>query len=51
MQYGCGVGFDTFGCALLIVFQIVTTNDWHQIMLGAMTDTGKLLFRNLSLLS
>nr|CAB3227396.1 probable voltage-dependent N-type calcium channel subunit alpha-1B [Phallusia mammillata] len=40
VEYGCGVGFETFGCALLIVFQIVTTNDWHEIMLGAILDSG-----------
>ncbi|XP_018673272.2 uncharacterized protein LOC100179610 [Ciona intestinalis] len=40
VEYGCGVGFETFGCSLLIVFQIVTTNDWHEIMLGAMNDAG-----------
>nr|XP_039267523.1 voltage-dependent P/Q-type calcium channel subunit alpha-1A-like isoform X1 [Styela clava] len=40
VQYGCGVGFETFGCAMMVVFQIVTTNDWHQIMLGAMIDAG-----------
>ena len=39
-EYDCGVGFDTFGCSLLIVFQIVTTNDWQEIMLGAGLDAG-----------
>jgi len=46
VQYGCGVGFETFGCSLLVVFQIVTTNDWHEIMLGAMLDAGKRCVRN-----
>lgn len=41
VEYGCGVGFETFGCSLLIVFQIVTTNDWHEIMLGAILDSGE----------
>ncbi|XP_076799589.1 uncharacterized protein LOC143444284 [Clavelina lepadiformis] len=40
VEYGCGVGFETFGCSLLIVFQIVTTNDWQEIMLGAFYDAG-----------
>ena len=41
VEYDCKVGFETFGCSLLIVFQIVTTNDWQEIMLGAMLDAGK----------
>jgi len=39
-EYECGVGFETFGCSLLIVFQIVTTNDWQEIMLGANLNAG-----------
>ncbi|XP_074663159.1 uncharacterized protein LOC141915498 isoform X3 [Tubulanus polymorphus] len=32
IETGCGVGFDTFPCSLLTVFQIVTTSNWHEIM-------------------
>ncbi|XP_071834733.1 uncharacterized protein [Apostichopus japonicus] len=38
-NYECGLGFDTFACSLLIVFQIVTTSNWHEIMNSAMLST------------
>ncbi|XP_071963410.1 uncharacterized protein [Antedon mediterranea] len=35
-DYCCGLGFDTFSCALLVIFQIVTTSNWHEIMNSVM---------------
>ncbi|XP_064621124.1 uncharacterized protein LOC135484023 [Lineus longissimus] len=35
-SYGCGLGFDTFGCAMLVLFQILTTSNWHEIMNNVM---------------
>ncbi len=32
LQYGCGLGFENFKCSLLMVFQILTTSNWHEIM-------------------
>ncbi|XP_072031587.1 uncharacterized protein [Amphiura filiformis] len=36
---GCGLGFDTFWCSMLAVFQIVTTSNWHDLMNSAMVST------------
>ncbi len=30
--YGCGLGFKNFKCAGYIVFQVATTNNWHEVM-------------------
>nr|XP_054758693.1 uncharacterized protein LOC129264776 isoform X2 [Lytechinus pictus] len=38
-SYNCGIGFDSFSCSLLMVFQIVTTSNWHEIMNAAMVAT------------
>ncbi|XP_033096631.1 uncharacterized protein LOC117100901 isoform X2 [Anneissia japonica] len=38
-DYCCGLGFDTFSCALLVIFQIVTTSNWHEIMNSVMKST------------
>ena len=45
-EYECGVGFNTFWCGMLITFQVVTSNDWHQIMMGAQIDAGDAWWRN-----
>jgi hypothetical protein len=37
-KYGCGVGFVDFKCSLLMVFQIITTNNWHDIMYGVIQN-------------
>ncbi|XP_065898997.1 uncharacterized protein [Dysidea avara] len=37
--YECGLGFKDFKCSLLIVFQIVTTNNWHDVMNSVITAT------------
>ena len=31
-QYNCGVGFRDFKCSLYIMFQLLTTSNWHEIM-------------------
>lgn len=36
----CGLGFQTFWCACLILFQMVTTSNWHEIMNSVMEATG-----------
>ncbi|XP_071481798.1 uncharacterized protein [Diadema antillarum] len=38
-EYNCGIGFDSFLCSWLMVFQIVTTSNWHEIMNAAMVAT------------
>ncbi|XP_030854181.1 uncharacterized protein LOC115929441 isoform X2 [Strongylocentrotus purpuratus] len=38
-DYNCGIGFNSFSCSLLMVFQIVTTSNWHEIMNAAMVAT------------
>ncbi|XP_022782429.1 two pore calcium channel protein 1A-like [Stylophora pistillata] len=35
----CGLGFQTFWCACLILFQMVTTSNWHEIMNSVMEAT------------
>lgn len=36
----CGLGFETFWCSCLILFQMVTTSNWHEIMNSVMEATG-----------
>ncbi|KAK2561488.1 Voltage-dependent T-type calcium channel subunit alpha-1H [Acropora cervicornis] len=36
----CGLGFKTFWCSCLILFQMVTTSNWHEIMNSVMEATG-----------
>jgi len=36
----CGLGFQTFWCSCLILFQMVTTSNWHEIMNAVMEATG-----------
>jgi hypothetical protein len=31
-QYNCGLGFRDFKCSLYIMFQMLTTSNWHEIM-------------------
>lgn len=31
-QYNCGLGFKDFRCSLYIMFQLLTTSNWHEIM-------------------
>ncbi|KAL9958922.1 hypothetical protein ACROYT_G035999 [Oculina patagonica] len=35
----CGLGFQTFWCSCLILFQMVTTSNWHEIMNSVMVAT------------
>ncbi|XP_078590275.1 uncharacterized protein LOC144870285 isoform X5 [Branchiostoma floridae x Branchiostoma japonicum] len=38
-DYKCGLGFQTFFCSLAVVFQVVTTSNWHEIMNAAILNT------------
>ncbi|CAH1261386.1 TPCN1 [Branchiostoma lanceolatum] len=38
-EYKCGLGFQTFLCSLAVVFQVVTTSNWHEIMNAAIINT------------
>ncbi|XP_038075187.1 uncharacterized protein LOC119742954 isoform X2 [Patiria miniata] len=38
-DYKCKLGFETVACSLLIVFQIITTSNWHEIMNSVMVST------------
>ncbi|KAI8479336.1 hypothetical protein Bbelb_429390, partial [Branchiostoma belcheri] len=38
-DYKCGLGFQTFLCSLAVVFQVVTTSNWHEIMNAAILNT------------
>ncbi|XP_022097939.1 uncharacterized protein LOC110983191 isoform X3 [Acanthaster planci] len=38
-DYKCLLGFESLGCSLLMVFQIITTSNWHEIMNSAMVST------------
>lgn len=40
-HYDCGLGFDDFRCGMLIMFQMVTTSNWHEVMNSAMMATSK----------
>ena len=31
-EYDCHFGFETFGCAMFVLFQCMTTSNWHEIM-------------------
>ena len=31
-QYNCGLGFRNFRCSLYIMFQLLTTSNWHDIL-------------------
>ncbi|XP_048579901.1 sodium channel protein type 11 subunit alpha isoform X2 [Nematostella vectensis] len=35
----CGLGFQTFWCACMILFQMVTTSNWHEIMNSVVEST------------
>ncbi|XP_033628075.1 uncharacterized protein LOC117290662 [Asterias rubens] len=38
-EYQCKLGFKNVWCSLLMVFQIITTSNWHEIMNSAMVST------------
>ncbi|XP_078000920.1 uncharacterized protein LOC144453484 [Glandiceps talaboti] len=40
-DYQCGLGFKSFPCSLLVVFQVMTTSNWHEIMNAAMLSTNE----------
>ncbi|XP_070578004.1 uncharacterized protein [Ptychodera flava] len=40
-QYECGLGFQTFPCSLLVIFQVMTTSNWHEIMNATMLSTSE----------
>lgn len=37
---GCNLGFETFGCSVLALFQMMTTSNWHEIMNSAIAVFG-----------
>eukprot|EP00118_Oscarella_pearsei_P004455 m.19116 g.19116 ORF g.19116 m.19116 type:complete len:1269 (+) comp27790_c0_seq3:144-3950(+) len=39
-KYDCDLGFKDFRCALLMTFQITTSNNWNEIMNGVMLSHG-----------
>lgn len=46
-EYDCSFGFNSFGCAMLVLFQCMTTSNWHEIMnsfIDHFRDTSALYF-------
>jgi hypothetical protein len=39
-EYGCGLGFETLGCAFLVLFQAITGSNWHEAMNGVIDVAG-----------
>eukprot|EP00039_Didymoeca_costata_P008204 m.109064 g.109064 ORF g.109064 m.109064 type:complete len:1147 (-) comp13990_c0_seq1:70-3510(-) len=39
-QYGCNLGFDSFGCAMFALFQQLTGNNWNDAMNSLMATVG-----------
>ncbi|XP_057304377.1 uncharacterized protein LOC130641552 isoform X3 [Hydractinia symbiolongicarpus] len=37
----CGIGFDTFACSLLMLFQMLSTSNWHDVMNMVHKSTGR----------
>lgn len=38
--YNCHMGFDSFGCTIWMLFQVLATNNWNSIMYAMMDLTG-----------
>jgi hypothetical protein len=39
-NYNCQLGFIDFRCSLLVVFQLTTSSNWHELMNAAMLSAG-----------
>lgn len=43
--YNCGLGFVDFKCSLYMVFQLLTTSNWHEIMNTVRTHMNLSVYR------